>query len=508
MKPEHYFKHRFPKGYNVWKGNPRTIPTYYLLGFKTFVSNYKNEPINAHISDETHRKLQACNEQLTNLKKTNKGTAMEDSLAGRLFANGFISAYNYCEEYARKKPEMIFIFTPLVNSLEEMNERNPPRSKETVRAYSLNLGRIEGTRYFLKELDFLKTNGDNAYIEDKTTTNKNEDGTTRTEGIPTTGNAENGTALTQSKTTASDKTENDTKQDEGIPTTDNAEKETALTQSKSTTADKIEDETTQTEGIPTTGNAEKETALTQSKTTTADKIEDETTQTEGIPTSGNAEEETALTQSKTTTAGKIEDGTTQTEGEHTTDNAENGTALTQSKTTTADKNENDTQQTKGIPTTANAENGTLQTEVKTTKNDHFDDDTPMVNSKWLTLQQNLKSASSNQRVLNAISDIIYIYINGKHRTSIVGYIIIALRNGYVKEGSNDSVLIGAFHKDFFPDMDRKNFSASIHRVLRAYKNINKNDHEVKNPDERWGCQKEEILQSVKSNIIKAPSLSS
>ena len=442
MKPEHYFKHRFPKGYNVWKGNPRTIPTYYLLGFKTFVSNYKNEPINAHISDETHRKLQACNEQLTNLKKTNKGTAMEDSLAGRLFANGFISAYNYCEEYARKKPEMIFIFTPLVNSLEEMNERNPPRSKETVRAYSLNLGRIEGTRYFLKELDFLKTNGDNAYIEDKTTTNKNEDGTTRTEGIPTTGNAENGTALTQSKTTASDKTENDTKQDEGIPTTDNAEKETALTQSKSTTADKIEDETTQTEGIPTSGNAEEETALTQSKTTTADKIEDETTQTEGIPTSGNAEEETALTQSKTTTADKIEDETTQTEGiptsgnaeeetaltqsktttadkieDETTQtegiptsgNAENGTALTQSKTTTADKNENDTQQTKGIPTTANAENGTLQTEVKTTKNDHFDDDTPMVNSKWLTLQQNLKSASSNQRVLNAISDIIYIY---------------------------------------------------------------------------------------------------
>ena len=442
MKPEHYFKHRFPKGYNVWKGNPRTIPTYYLLGFKTFVSNYKNEPINAHISDETHRKLQACNEQLTNLKKTNKGTAMEDSLAGRLFANGFISAYNYCEEYARKKPEMIFIFTPLVNSLEEMNERNPPRSKETVRAYSLNLGRIEGTRYFLKELDFLKTNGDNAYIEDKTTTNKNEDGTTRTEGIPTTGNAENGTALTQSKTTASDKTENDTKQDEGIPTTDNAEKETALTQSKTTTAD------------------------------------------------------------------KIEDGTTQTEGDHTTDNAENGTALTQSKTTTADKNENDTQQTKGIPTTANAENGTLQTEVKTTKNDPSDDDTPMVNSECLTVQQNLKSASSSLGIPNAIFNIIKEYKDDYHRRTIVGYIIIALRNGYVKEGSDDSVLIGAFHKDFFPDMDRKNFSASIHKVLRAYKNINKNDHEVKNPDERWGCQKEEILQSVKSNIIKAPSLSS
>ena len=409
MKPEHYFQHRFPKGYNVWKGNPRTIPTYYLLGFKTFVSNYKNEPINAHISDETHRKLQACNEQLTNLKKTNKGTAMEDSLAGRLFANGFISAYNYCEEYARKKPEMIFIFTPLVNSLEEMNERNPPRSKETVRAYSLNLGRIEGTRYFLKELDFLKTNGDNAYIEDKTTTNKNEDGTTRTEGIPTTVNAENGTALTQSKTTASDKTENDTKQDEGIPTT---------------------------------GNAEKETALTQSKTTTADINEDETTQTEGIPT------------------------------------------------------------------TANAENGTLQTEVKTTKNDHLDDDTPMVNSECLTVQQNLKSASSNQRVPNAIYYIIKKYKDANHRISIVGFIIIALRNGYVKEESNDSVLIGAFHKDFFPDMDIKKFSASIHRVLRAYKNINKDEHEVTNPDERWGCQKEEILQSVKSDLKKAPSLSS
>ena len=409
MKPEHYFQHRFPKGYNVWKGNPRTIPTYYLLGFKTFVSNYKNEPINAHISDETHRKLQACNEQLTNLKKTNKGTAMEDSLAGRLFANGFISAYNYCEEYARKKPEMIFIFTPLVNSLEEMNERNPPRSKETIRAYSLNLGRIEGTRYFLKELDFLKTNGDNTHIEDKTTTNKNEDGTTRTEGIPTTVNAENGTALTQSKTTASDKTENDTKQDEGIPTT---------------------------------GNAEKETALTQSKTTTADINEDETTQTEGIPT------------------------------------------------------------------TANAENGTLQTEVKTTKNDHLDDDIPMVNSECLTVQQNLKSASSNQRVPNAISYIIKKYKDANHRRSIVGFIIIALRNGYVKEGSDDSVLIGAFHKDFFPDMDRKNFSASIHKVLRAYKNINKNEHEVTNPDERWGCQKEEILQSVKSDLKKAPSLSS
>ena len=132
----------------------------------------------------------------------------------------------------------------------------------------------------------------------------------------------------------------------------------------------------------------------------------------------------------------------------------------------------------------------------------------MVNSECLTVQQNLKSASSNQRVPNAIYYIIKKYKDANHRISIVGFIIIALRNGYVKEESNDSVLIGAFHKDFFPDMDIKKFSASIHRVLRAYKNINKDEHEVTNPDERWGCQKEEILQSVKSDLKKAPSLSS
>jgi hypothetical protein len=126
----------------------------------------------------------------------------------------------------------------------------------------------------------------------------------------------------------------------------------------------------------------------------------------------------------------------------------------------------------------------------------------MYNSTGLTLSQNLKPASSNQRVIHAIEDILARHKGKKSERTIVGYCMIALR-GLVKDETSDKILTAAFRNDYFPNDNIDKFSASVYRVLRSYSN--KDSKTVHNPDEQWGDQKEAILQEAKTQIRKATS---
>ena len=126
----------------------------------------------------------------------------------------------------------------------------------------------------------------------------------------------------------------------------------------------------------------------------------------------------------------------------------------------------------------------------------------MYNSTGLTLIQNLKPASSNQRVIHAIEDILARHKGKKSERTIVGYCMIAIR-GLVKDETSDKILTTAFRNDYFPNDNIDKFSASVYRVLRSYSN--KGSKTVHNPDEQWGDQKEAILQEVKTQIRIATS---
>lgn len=126
----------------------------------------------------------------------------------------------------------------------------------------------------------------------------------------------------------------------------------------------------------------------------------------------------------------------------------------------------------------------------------------MSNSTGLTLSQNLVPAPSNQRVIQAIERILEQHKGKKSQRTIVGYCIIAIRK-LAKPGTSDDILTNAFRNDYFPEDDINKFKTSIYRVLRAYSN--KDAKDVSNPDEKWGDQKESILQSINTEIRKAIS---
>lgn len=131
-----------------------------------------------------------------------------------------------------------------------------------------------------------------------------------------------------------------------------------------------------------------------------------------------------------------------------------------------------------------------------------EDIAPMVNSTGLTLVQNLKPASYNQRLIAAIGVMLEQHKGKKSRRTIVGIWIIGIRD-YVTPNTTDDILIKAFRNDYFPEDKIDDFAASVRRVLRSYSK--KEDANVSNPDERWGEQKESTLQEVKTLIKKAIS---
>ena len=116
----------------------------------------------------------------------------------------------------------------------------------------------------------------------------------------------------------------------------------------------------------------------------------------------------------------------------------------------------------------------------------------------LTLLQNLRPAQSNTNVIAAIVDILDSFKNTEAERTTVGYCIIALKELGITQTMSDKVLISAFKSDFFPDDAPDSFKRSIQRVLRSH--ANKGNDFIKDKSERWGDDKERLLQEIKVRL--------
>ncbi|ERI89110.1 hypothetical protein HMPREF1981_00126 [Bacteroides pyogenes F0041] len=302
IEPERYFQYTIPKLHTLWNGKIRDFSHQAIAGFRHFISAYQDKKLVVLITEVTRDKLQAYYDAKT--KQKSNVSLLELSHAGRWYANGFISAYNFCEQYEKEHPSAKVDFARYANILEQTNETHSSSDNGLNHNYIINIGRIEGIRFYLKEQSI-------------------------------SGNIDN-----------------------------------------------------------------------------------------TIPSS--------------------------------------------------------------------------QPQIEKAK----DEEASMVNSTGLTLSQNLKPASKNQRVIHAIEDILKRHKGKKSERTIVGYCMIAIK-GLVKDEASDKILTAAFKNDYFPEDDIDKFSASVYRVLRSYSK--KGSKMVHNPDEQWGDQKEAILQEVKTQIRKAIS---
>ena len=303
IEPEKYFQYKIPKLHTLWNGKNRDFSHQAIAGYQHFISAYQDKKLVVLITEATKDKLQAYYNSKT--IQNDNAPLLELSHAGRWYANGFISAYNFCEQYEKEHPAAKVDFALYADNLEQTNETQSPSNNGHDHGYIINVGRIEGVRFYLKEQRLSNNIGNTIQSP--------------------------------------------------------------------------------------------------------------------LPQAGKSMEEKAL----------------------------------------------------------------------------------MFNSTGLTLGQNLKPASTNQRVIRAIEDILERHKGKKSARTIVGYCIIAIK-GLVKEGTTDKILTAAFKNDYFPEDDIDKFSSSIYRVLRSYSK--KTDSmTVLNPDEQWGEQKETILQDVKTQIRKAIS---
>ena len=102
IEPEKYFQYTIPKLHTLWNGKIRDFSHQAIAGYQHFISAYQDKKLVVLISDSTRDKLQTYYDSMT--KQKSNVPLMELSHTGRWYANGFISAYNFCEQYEKEHP--------------------------------------------------------------------------------------------------------------------------------------------------------------------------------------------------------------------------------------------------------------------------------------------------------------------------------------------------------------------------------------------------------------------
>ena len=123
IEPEKYFQYTIPKLHTLWNGKIRDFSHQAIAGYQHFISAYQDKKLVVLISDSTRDKLQTYYDSMT--KQKSNVPLMELSHTGRWYANGFISAYNFCEQYEPRwiLPFMLIILNKQMkcNHLQIMN---------------------------------------------------------------------------------------------------------------------------------------------------------------------------------------------------------------------------------------------------------------------------------------------------------------------------------------------------------------------------------------------------
>jgi len=147
MEPIEYFRYKLPMWYNAWNGTPTDFSHRDVEGFEHFISVYQNKQMVVLISDATKKKLQ---DYYDGRREKARTPLLSLSQAGRWYANGFTSAYNFCKQYADRL-HGTFDFTPYIEKLGQENEKDVHLHIKVSRDYVINVGRIEGTRFYMEE---------------------------------------------------------------------------------------------------------------------------------------------------------------------------------------------------------------------------------------------------------------------------------------------------------------------------------------------------------------------
>lgn len=147
IEPEKYFQFTIPKMHTILNGRERDFSDKSVVGYEHFISAYKDKKLVVLISKGTQAKLQSYYNTYT------KGIVplLPLSQTSRWYANGFISAYNYCEQYEQEQPSAEIDFSEHADSLEQKNESHASTCNKSNRDYVINIGRIEGVRFYLEE---------------------------------------------------------------------------------------------------------------------------------------------------------------------------------------------------------------------------------------------------------------------------------------------------------------------------------------------------------------------
>ena len=148
IEPEKYFQYTIPKLHTLWNGKIRDFSHQAIAGYQHFISAYQDKKLVVLISDSTRDKLQTYYDSMT--KQKSNVPLMELSHTGRWYANGFISAYAKVD------------FALYADNLEQTNEMQSSSNNELNQNYIINVGRIEGVRFYLKEQQGLSGNSENS----------------------------------------------------------------------------------------------------------------------------------------------------------------------------------------------------------------------------------------------------------------------------------------------------------------------------------------------------------
>ena len=160
IEPEKYFQYTIPKLHTLWNGKIRDFSHQTIDGYQYFISAYQDKKLVVLISDATKDKLQTYYDSMTRQKSN--VPLMELSHTGRWYANGFISAYNFCDQYEKEHPSAKVDFALYADNLEQTNDKLSSSNNELSQNYIINIGRIEGVRFYLKEQQGLSGNSENS----------------------------------------------------------------------------------------------------------------------------------------------------------------------------------------------------------------------------------------------------------------------------------------------------------------------------------------------------------
>ena len=120
IEPEKYFQYTIPKLHTLWNGKIRDFSHQAIDGYQYFISAYQDKKLVVLITTSTKDKLQVYYDSMT--KQKSNVPLMELSHTGRWYANGFISAYNFCEQYEKEHPSAKVDFALYADNLEQTNE--------------------------------------------------------------------------------------------------------------------------------------------------------------------------------------------------------------------------------------------------------------------------------------------------------------------------------------------------------------------------------------------------